>query len=382
MTARFFCTAAAMATLAVCALSMGAPVFYLLANLLLLVIAFSMVSVLAASFTCRTSQSLTSPNTLHGEKTGFVFELRHAGIFPLAPVLLTITCQGVESAAFLDAPPFRNALYAGELPARHVGAEPAGVTVYVLRDLFGLFKIRKRPSPPGTLIVLPRPFSLEPLRFHMSDEGRVLPNRTAEDVTSPDDTRAYRPGDPVKRIHWKISARKRAVYVRTYETPAPPDTLILLDCGAPAVPPGMPDGGRMLRDALCETALAAAEMQAAAENPVLLPLYGDQADEFRSGRAGATAVLQEQLACQTFKGGEAFERVLALELRRMRRTGSTVVITSRLTPAVVEGVTRIRRMGPAVRFYYATFTPEADADARLVTQLQHHMVEVCYVTPS
>jgi uncharacterized protein (DUF58 family) len=382
MTGRFFCAAAALLTLGVCALSVGAPVFYLLANLLLLALCFSLASVLAASFTCRASQSLLVKKTLRGDKAGFVFELRYAGIFPIAPVRLSLTWEGEAGVAALSAPPFRAARYTGELPARHVGAQPAGVTEYVLRDIFELFKIRKKPAPPETMLVLPRPFRLEPLRFHIADDGRALPNRTGEDPTSPDDNRCYRPGDPAKRIHWKISARKRALYVRTYETPAPPDTLILLDCAAPSAPAGVPGGERMLRDALCETALAAAEMQAADECPVRVPFYGDQAGEYRSGRAGSTVFLQEQLACQLFKGGEPFERVLALELRRMRSTGSTVIITTRLTPAVVEGVSRIRRMGPAARFYYVTFTPDAEADARLIAQLQHHLVEVCYVTPS
>ena len=382
MTVRFFCLLAALSTLYICALSTGAPVFYLFSILLLLILAYSLLSVLPAAFSSRVEQGLSRSKVMRGEKSSFTLVFSHSGILPVAPTILTLSMEGVSVSETLDTPPFRKARYEQEISTKHVGAAPAGVTEYVVRDLFELFKIRRQPAQSETLVVLPRSFHLEKLHFHELDEGRSLPNRTNEDITSPDGLRAYRPGDPMKRIHWKISQRKRSLYVRTYETPAPPDTLVLLDCSSPYKNAAYPDAEKMLRDALCETALSAAEMQSAEECPVRLPLYGERADEFQSGRSGSMVRLQEQLACQPFTGGEAFERVLALELRRMRRTGATVVITTQLTPSVVEGVARVRRMGPSVRFYYVTFTPEAPEDARLIAQLQHHMVEVCYVTPA
>ena len=66
----------------------------------------------------------------------------------------------------------------------------------------------------------------------------------------------------------------------------------------------------------------------------------------------------------------------------MRRTGATIVITTRLDAQIVEGVKHIRRSGPSVRFYLVTFTPEAQQYEQYVAQLQRHLVEVCYVTPA
>ena len=70
------------------------------------------------------------------------------------------------------------------------------------------------------------------------------------------------------------------------------------------------------------------------------------------------------------------------KLRRMRRTGATVIITTRLDAQIVEGVSRIRRMGPSARLYLVTYTPDAEGYQPFVTRLQHHLVEVCYVTPA
>ena len=136
-----------------------------------------------------------------------------------------------------------------------------------------------------------------------------------------------------------------------------------------------------MRDALCETAVAVARLQMADQSPVRLPLYGERTSEFSSLDEGSLPLLQEMLAMQTFRRGEDFARVLLLELRRMRRTGATVVITTRLDAAVVEGVISIRRMGPSARLYLVTFTPEDERYKPFVQRLQHHLVEVCYVTP-
>ena len=186
----------------------------------------------------------------------------------------------------------------------------------------------------------------------------------------------------MKRIHWKLSSRKRELVVRRFETPAPPDTLILLDCNEPLGGENINEGKECLRDAMCETAVAVARMQMEDGSPVRLPMYGKQANEFSSDQAEGLALLQEMLASQPFGAGEDFARVLNLELRRMRRTGAAVVITTRLDAQVVEGVTHIRRMGPSARLYLVTYTPEAPEYQPYVARLQHHLVEVCYVTPA
>ena len=230
------------------------------------------------------------------------------------------------------------------------------------------------------LLVLPRAFEVAPLRFLANDEGTARPNRTQEDLSFPEDIRAYRSGDALKRIHWKLSARKRELVVRKFETPAPPDSLILLDC----TPPAAEDDSQLpaLRDALCETALSVAAMQMRADAPVRMPFYGSQAGEFLSDRSAGTDLLEELLARQRFSESDDFARILLLEQRRMRRTGATAIITSHLSAPVVEGIKQIRRMGPSVRVYLITYTPDAPQDRPYIAQLQQSLVEVCYVTPA
>ena len=93
-------------------------------------------------------------------------------------------------------------------------------------------------------------------------------------------------------------------------------------------------------------------------------------------------MILENLARVDFSETDRFERVLLLETRRMRRVGATVIIAARLNSHMVDMMIRMRRMGPWVRFYLVTFTPEDPKLLALISKLQQGLVEVCYVTPA
>ena len=363
-------------------LSLGGRIFYLAAVFAFLALLCALISVLVTrrtlTVTCRAEPSRVP----RGERAHLRAQASGKCPLPISPLEITFALGAVRETrtVFLRRGEGEAAL---DLPARHIGEIEAGVAQARFSDILGLFRVKARcENALFPLLVLPRSFEVEPLRFLQGDEGRSLQNRVTEDLSSPADTRAYRAGDPLKRVHWKLTARKRELVVRKFETPAPPDTLILLDCTAPAIAAQDPEAAASLRDTLCETALSAAEKQARADMPVRVPLYGREAGEFLSDRSGSAAPLAEMLARQSFEGGVDFFRVLNLELRRMRRTGATVIVTAQLNADIVEGVKHIRRMGPSARFYYITHTPDAPEDRPYIAQLQQNMVEVCYVTPA
>lgn len=362
-------------------LSLGGRIFYLAAVFACLALLFSLACVLTARYGLRFSCQVSPARVSRGETAQLTLRASCALPLLISPLEITIgTADSPESRLL----PLRRG--AGEislsLTARHTGALTAGLQEAACTDILGLFRLPVKQRAGAELLVLPRAFETDPLRMSAGEEGRALPNRLNEDLSSPEDTRAYRPGDPLKRMHWKLTARRRELIVRRFETPAPPDTLVLLDCSAPPALNAPIDADEILTDTLRETALSVAKRQAQGEAPVRLPLYGDENHEFRSERGGDVSALAELLARQPFRDTVPFERVLNLELRRMRRTGATAVITARLDAGVTEGVKHIRRMGPSVRLYYITFTPDAPADKPYVAQLQQSLVEVCYVSPA
>lgn len=383
MTRRGLAAVAALLTSAFCALSLGGTLYYYIAILLSAVLVYSFLSCLWARQTASCRQHLTTPMVSRGEEAQLFLKAEHHGLLPVAPLKGVFSYAGQQMDCLFGAAPFRAHEQRVPLLTRHVGQFDTQLDRLIVQDLFGLFEMKKRPRKRDEMLtVLPRPFDIEKPRIILGDDGGAALSRTQEDYSAPEDVRAYRPGDAMKRIHWKLSSRRRELLVRRFETPAPPDTLILLDCDAPRGGENVPEGKMNLRDALCETAVAVASLQMEDGSPVRLPLYGERANEFSSDHKASLTLLQEMLACQPFAGGEDFARVLNIELRRMRRTGATIVITTRLDAEIVEGVSRIRRMGPSARLYLVTYTPDSPDYQPFVTRLQHHLVEVCYVTPA
>lgn len=383
MTRRGFALLSALAAALLCALALGGRLYYYISILLLLLLAYGLLSSLLALATLECAQRLSGTKVHRGENVSLTVTLRHCSLLPIAPVEGVYWDAGQENSCVFPAMPFVSHTLRLPLSARHVGQYSVALNQVTVSDLFGLFSWHKCPKNGGAvLMVLPRPFAIDKPKFNLGDDGAAALSRTQEDYNSPEDVRPYRPGDAMKRVHWKLSSRKQELWVRRFETPAPPDTLILLDCAQPLGGAEKPEGTESLRDALCETAVAVAKLQMADGSPVRLPLYGERANEFASDHAGNLALLQEMLAAQPFRKGEDFSRVLNLELRRMRRTGAAIIITTRLSAPIVEGISRMRRMGPSARLYLVTYTPDSPEYQPYVARLQHHLVEVCYVTPA
>lgn len=202
--------------------------------------------------------------------------------------------------------------------------------------------------------------------------------RATEDISDPADVRGYQPGDPIKKIHWKLSLRKGDLMVRRFEEPVLAEALVLPDCSPPP-DWGHPEAGADIRDTLLETALSVAAHEMRAGHSVRMPLLGKHPWEFESSIG--LPPLEENLARLDFSETDRFERVLMLETRRMRKVGATAVIAARLNSAMIDMMIRMRRMGPNVCFFLVTYHPDDPRIGPLVSKLRQGNVEVRIVEP-
>ena len=366
-----------------CALSMGNRTYLLISIIIALAWVFSWASVQLAEKSVRVQNALSGLKVNRGEVVSMEISVSHQSPLPIAPVALRMRATSNTPAGTIHLTQLgkRRQRVVHKFAADHVGAMFPGVDSYVVSDVFGFFKREHQPDMTGQeLLVLPVPFDVEPLTFAAGDMGVETMKRAMEDPSSPSDIRAWQQGDPLKRIHWKASARKRELMVRQFEEPALPDALVLLDTSPPHLTDGYAEEKRpYLKDALLETAASVVACQIRQDNPVRLPLVGDRPMEY-SSRMGLPLLLEELARC-TFNETEQFERVVMMQLGELRKTGAVVIITSRLTSILVELIVRMKRMGPNVRLYLVTFDPEEAAVVPLVGRLQHAGVEVNYVTP-
>ena len=89
------------------------------------------------------------------------------------------------------------------IPTRHCGGIRVTVEKGRVCDYLGLFSFPIRSLEEGFLLVLPRPVPMDPLP--------ELPDRPGEPADPEPQT--YRPGEPVRRIHRKLTLRTGSLYL-------------------------------------------------------------------------------------------------------------------------------------------------------------------------
>ena len=377
MTASGFAVLFAGVFLLLTAFSLGSAVLLGTAVLLFLALGYSMLSVHLARR--RFSLRLTSaPSTVRrGESVNIRLEARCACPLPAGHISCSLSMEDAGSQHLVLSSAGRGQKAQFSLPCMHVGSHGVQVTDLKFHDLFGLYALPSRESNHRTdALVLPNLFEVSTVPF-ARDEGRLgTMSMATEDITSPSDVRSYQTGDPLKKVHWKLSGRRQELIVRKYEEPVLPEALMILDTS-------LPDAGEAradLMDALLETAASCISAARQNEYTLLLPLSGPDGMQL-SSQMDMPLVL-ECLARVRFSAEDDFAQVLSMESRRLRRTGATIIVTTRLTGETVDRMIHLRRMGPTLRVYLITTDPDEEAVQPFILQLQEGLCDVCYVTPS
>ena len=363
------------------ALCTGSQLFLLLSVLILLVVAAAFIAVFWASATLSVEGELSGETVYRGDDVVLSLRVHHRGLLPVAPLLLELTDPSGSRDREVRLKNMPNRVQSMRLPihAAHVGVFSVGLHSCTVEDLLGL--VRKRVPLEQTsfeLLVLPRTFEVEPLNLAPGDPGSELMARATEDLSAPSDVRSYQPGDAMKKIHWKLSLRKRELMVRKFDEPILQDVLILMDCSRPPSW-GHPQAEADLRDTLLETTASVLTAQLATDHQFRLPLLGSHPVDVV--KTMGLPIAMDYLSRVDFSETDRFERVLALESSRLRKVGCVVVISARLNIPMVDIMIRIHRAGPNIRLYLVTFAPDDENVLPLIDRLRQASIEVSYVTP-
>lgn len=111
------------------------------------------------------------------------------------------------------------------------GFFPFGPTHLQAGDLFGLFESRAVSSEQDWLIVYPEVRPIQNLDLPRKDPfGEIkATQRIFEDPSRAVGIRDYQPQDPLKRIHWKATARRQGLQVKVYEPTTSHQLVIFLN---------------------------------------------------------------------------------------------------------------------------------------------------------
>jgi uncharacterized protein (DUF58 family) len=134
------------------------------------------------------------------------------------------------------------------------GYYPIGPTLLETGDVFGLHRRHRVVGRPVYVLVYPKIVPLPHYNFASERPiGEVrLQNRLFEDPTRTAGVREYQVGDPLQRVHWKVTARTGVLHCRIYEPSSLAGATLLVDFHTD----GFPRRGEPYRSELAITTAA------------------------------------------------------------------------------------------------------------------------------
>ncbi len=263
----------------------------------------------------------------------------------------------------LTPPGAHTEVHASLLPRRRGVLSFAGIDL-VRPDMFGLAYGRARLPLPDRLVVLPRryrlPAVLLPAQRLLQPGGHALASSIgdSEEFLS---LREYRPGDSLRRVHWKSFARTGEPVVKEYETEFFERHALVLDTGAATESEAFEEA----------VSIAASFVYTIDTQECLLDLVfvAGEPECHTAGRGEASNVhLLEVLAGLGPSAPAKFDE-LAREIVAMRGTLSSAVFVLLAWDAPRKAlVSALSAAGLGVRVLLVTDTPPAQAEGVLVLQ--------------
>jgi uncharacterized protein (DUF58 family) len=228
-----------------------------------------------------------------------------------------------------------------ELQGMHRGPVGAHAWMVESSDPVGMFRSRRTSADSEVALVLPRFTSLARRPQARELEASVAAPR-AGSGTELFGVREYRPGDSLRRIHWRSSARHGELVVREYEPPGVQTLGIFCD----PEPHGAAVADQVAR-------LAASEAWDCLRSGGRVMLWGPGLAPSASGDARSLWALLEWLARYPQLSGDATDPPLVTE---------AVGVTGGARQEIVDALEMVRRRGGNVRAWVVG-DAELDVDA-------------------
>lgn len=325
-----------MLALLLAGLYSGERLFFVGFVLLCLVVALALFCLVYSGLFFKYLQVLEPQAGVKGENVALTLQVHNDYLLPIAHIKLfyqTIDSQLTGTPVSFSAMllPRQHSVHSLEIHCRFRGRWDVGLTHVELMDPFGLFRLRLKVKwflshKDLSLLVRPRvlPIASLPLR-QRNDEGLLesLP-RPSADIAMYSDIRKYRAGDPLKRVHWKLTARQRELMVKNYEETALPDLLLYVDTKAS----GLPRLEQLtLEDTVVECATAFVNYLLNVHMPVSMISYGRERTQLRGTRQEHFNAFYNLLGELPFDGQFPMVDVLFNDLKAITHAGNLVLIT-------------------------------------------------------
>ncbi|MCD8207002.1 MAG: DUF58 domain-containing protein [Bacteroidales bacterium] len=302
-----------------------------------------------------------TPECTRGASMDFVLRLRNKSflVYPRIEVVFhqsDLFGEDMRSESTdITLSPFAKRDFTFSMYFEHVGRYQAGLKKVVLHDIIGLFSKVYENEDLQTIEVLPRLHELTDITF--DSEAPTASTAALKTILNEgvdySQVREYMWGDPIKAIHWKVSARFTTYMTRIYETNTNPGLTTVIDLHAPEDAKG--EQLMSLFDGVIESALsvdAFGRAQGLDCELMYANEYGEQKRYAARLQAEAlhelTGLLRKDTSCFAGEANEIIEK----ELNSPYAQSNIAVCTSDLGSGILDLLlaTKQRRRNPILFF--------------------------------
>lgn len=237
------------------------------------------------------------------------------------------------------------------ITAKYRGLYDLGPIDIEISDALGVFTRKSRIYSDTSIKVYPRVHKVERINLKSMQSYGTLSTKqkTFEDNSSLSDLRRYSPGDSIKRINWKVSAKKNDLLVKNYEMTGSAATYIFLDFKKNCYK------GENIRD-LEEKAVEAASSTISylLNNSVSIEMYINSARAYYTkGRDIKELVNFMDILCEIkTDGNKTMKDVLEKRIRLISKGSSIIVITGDINEEEATMYGSIKNMGYDIILIY------------------------------
>jgi len=269
-----------------------------------------------------------------------------------------------EESVFFSVATSETVDFGFDMQMKHIGMYSVGISEIRIYDLFGIFSKKLSFSGQLNVFVTPRIRSFEQNLEdeQMSSDANYDTAKTVFGGTDYTGVREYELGDPMKQIHWKMSAHTRSYVTKLHESSLVQEFAVFLDFSANA---GFDRETLMdINDALIETALSVTSELAHLDAGSTL-LYCDRNREVcRSTAKNSDSFVDLIQSFSPITENPDMDypdvcRILRQEGKKMGGAKSAIIVTSRITADLVDEILSLGRQKKKPVLYFivpAAFT--------------------------
>ncbi|MCL1999348.1 MAG: DUF58 domain-containing protein [Turicibacter sp.] len=263
----------------------------------------------------------------------------------------------------LDVRPFmKPMLFPMEYTVMYRGTYQIGLESIEVIDFLGLFRLKRKLNTRFEVIAYPKVTEPEEMRLamHMLSKAPAQLAMAQEDYADFTDVRPYQPADPMKKIHWKLTAKRNEWIVKNYQSTVLNSITVLLDAHRRNLSHELLI---KLEDLMAEYAVAITRYCLRNQMPVDF-IFGAKSRE-KGKHIGDFEALYSFIAHLEFSDKDVSAKdALNHYLNENMRSVNVVLLTSILDSAIYERIIEASRFGHYIAVVY--FVPK---DHKTSTQL-------------